>query len=83
MLECVDGSFYIGVTSNLPERLERHQTARGGRYTSARLPVKLVLSIETTDLAQAMAKEKWLKRQTRKMKLKMMAEWSAASPKRE
>jgi predicted GIY-YIG superfamily endonuclease len=82
MLECADGSFYIGVSSNLPSRLQRHETGRGPRYTSTRLPLKLVYAFETVDLAQAMAKEKWLKRQTREMKLKVMAEWSEASPKR-
>jgi putative endonuclease len=82
MLECADGSFYIGVSSNLPSRLQRHETGRGGRYTSTRLPLKLVYAFETVDLAQAMAKEKWLKHQTREMKLKIMAEWSEASPRR-
>jgi putative endonuclease len=82
MLECADGSFYVGITSDLPARFERHQSGRGGRFTSARLPVKLVYSAETNNLSEATTKEKWLKRQTREMKLKVMAEWSKVSPKR-
>jgi putative endonuclease len=42
MLECGDGSFYVGQTDDLPFRLSEHQSGQGGAWTSRRLPVKLV-----------------------------------------
>jgi predicted GIY-YIG superfamily endonuclease len=42
ILKCADGSFYTGHTDNLTERLNRHNTARGPKWTASRLPVRLV-----------------------------------------
>ncbi len=44
ILHCSDGSYYVGLTSNLEIRLKEHQSGRGTFYTSRRLPVKLVYS---------------------------------------
>ena len=41
ILECGDGSYYIGLTENLERRLQEHQTGLGGTYTRIRLPVVL------------------------------------------
>jgi putative endonuclease len=43
ILLCSDGTFYVGVTSRLIERLREHM--RGSKdlsYTASRLPVRLV-----------------------------------------
>ena len=82
LLQCSDGSYYTGITNNLKDRLERHSTGRGAKYTKIRMPVKLVLVIPVQNQAKAMLKEKWLKHQNRDIKEKMMAEWSKASPKK-
>ena len=45
MLECNDGSFYTGITTDLRRRLDEHNASPlGARYTSARRPVKMVYS---------------------------------------
>ena len=42
MLLCSDGSYYTGWTNDLEKRVRTHQAGKGGKYTRARLPVRLV-----------------------------------------
>ena len=43
ILQCADGTYYTGITSNLERRLDAHQRGADPRaYTSHRRPVKLV-----------------------------------------
>jgi putative endonuclease len=44
ILECADGKYYTGSTTDLQKRLYEHQTKKYNGYTSYRLPVKLVFS---------------------------------------
>ncbi len=58
ILECVDGSYYVGSTKDLKRRLSEHQAGKGANYTSRRLPVKLVYSEEYERVADAFYREK-------------------------
>jgi putative endonuclease len=82
LLECSDGFYYTGITNNLSDRLERHSTGRGAKYTKARLPVKLVFTMPVNNQSEAMKKEDWLKHQTQTVKQQLITEWEKASPKR-
>ncbi len=42
MLKCADGSYYTGSTWDLHKRVEQHNSGKGSRYTSKRIPVVLV-----------------------------------------
>jgi putative endonuclease len=42
ILECADGSWYTGVTTDIDRRLIQHNTGKASRYTRSRLPVRLV-----------------------------------------
>jgi putative endonuclease len=42
ILECADGSFYTGWTTDLDHRLAAHNSGKGARYTRSRRPVKLI-----------------------------------------
>jgi len=46
ILKCADGSYYVGSTKNLDLRIVQHQSGKGSRYTSGRLPVELVYGEE-------------------------------------
>ncbi len=46
ILECIDGSFYVGSTNDLDTRMEQHGAGRGSRYTACRMPVTLVWAQE-------------------------------------
>jgi predicted GIY-YIG superfamily endonuclease len=42
MLRCSDGSYYIGCTTNIDQRLGQHQAGEFDGYTAARRPVEMV-----------------------------------------
>ncbi|GAA1481795.1 GIY-YIG nuclease family protein [Gordonia sinesedis] len=53
ILECADGSYYVGSTADLELRIEQHNSGRGCAYTSGRLPVELVYAVECETVAAA------------------------------
>lgn len=58
ILECADGSYYVGSTRDLERRIFEHQEGLGAKYTSRRLPVKLVYGEEYDRVADAFYREK-------------------------
>ena len=68
ILECADGTYYTGCTSDLDTREWQHQTGCFGGYTSARRPVKLVWSEDFENIADAAAFERQVKGWSRKKK---------------
>jgi putative endonuclease len=58
ILECADGSYYVGATKDLERRIAEHQEGLGAKYTSRRLPVKLVYGEEYDRVADAYYREK-------------------------
>ena len=58
ILECGDGTFYVGSTRNLEYRLAEHQSGVNCRYTSKRQPVRLVYCEEFDRIDDAFAREK-------------------------
>ena len=58
ILECVDGSYYVGSTKDLERRLNEHQEGKGASYTARRLPVELVYCEEYEHVADAFYREK-------------------------
>jgi putative endonuclease len=66
ILECIDGSYYVGATKNLELRFLQHQSGIGSRYTSGRLPVKLVYCEEYGHVPDAYYREKQVQGWTRR-----------------
>ena len=58
ILKCADGSYYVGSTKNLDLRVVQHQSGKGSRYTSGRLPVELVYGEEYDRVVDAYTREK-------------------------
>ena len=58
ILEYSDGSYYVGSTKDLEYRLSEHQSGKGAKYTSRRLPVKLAYSEEYEKVVDAYTREK-------------------------
>ena len=73
MVECADGTYYTGITTDLKRRLNEHNTSeKGAKYTRARRPVKLVYSEEHPDKSSASRREWEIKhRMTRVEKQKL------------
>lgn len=74
MLECADGTLYTGWTNDLEKRLASHNAGKGGKYTRARCPVRLVYAEEHAERAEAMRREVQIKRLTRSQKLALIGE---------
>jgi putative endonuclease len=66
ILQCSDGSYYVGSTKNLDLRLSQHQSGKGSRYTSGRLPVQLVYCEEYERVSDAFYREQQVQGWTRR-----------------
>lgn len=70
ILECADGTFYAGSTSNLEKRLHSHNNLKSGaHYTKIRRPVVLKYYETVPDFATARTREAEFKRWSRQEKL--------------
>ena len=72
VLECADGSFYTGSTSDLRLRLEQHRTGEGAKYTGARVPVRLVYYETFARIDQAFTREKQIQGWSRAKKIALI-----------
>ncbi|WP_167606240.1 GIY-YIG nuclease family protein [Maribellus sediminis] len=57
-----DSSFYIGYTSDLDQRLQKHNSG-STRYSSRKRPWKLVYVEDFLDKSEAIRRERFLKKQ--------------------
>jgi len=44
MVQCIDGSLYTGIATDVNRRVAEHNAGQGARYTRGRGPVTLVYS---------------------------------------
>lgn len=65
ILECKDGSYYTGWTTDPERRLRQHNAGRGARYTRSHRPVKLAYVEPQPDRPSAMRRERAIKQMTR------------------
>jgi putative endonuclease len=73
VLECSDGTYYTGWTTEPARRLRQHNHGRGARYTRSRLPVRMVYLEECPDRATAMKRERANKALSRSQKEKLIS----------
>ena len=65
VVECCDGSYYTGYTTDVKKRISVHNSGKGAKYTRARFPVKLIFAEGFDSKEEAMSAEALLKRKTR------------------
>ena len=68
ILQCSDGTYYTGSTTDLERRIQQHQAGEGAKYTKRRLPVKLIHSEEFDRIDAAFYREKQIQSWSRKKK---------------
>ncbi len=73
MLECADGTFYTGWTTDLEARLAAHNAGRGARYTRSRRPVRLAYWEAQPSRPAALRREAELRRLTHAQKRALCA----------
>ena len=72
IIECADGTYYTGWTTDPERRLKTHNAGRGARYTRTRLPVRLVYVEPQPDRTTAMKRERAIKTLSREKKQKLI-----------
>ncbi|WP_022661926.1 GIY-YIG nuclease family protein [Paucidesulfovibrio longus] len=80
LLECADGTYYCGVTTDLDRRLTAHNAGAGAKYTRSRTPVRAVACCPCADKGAALRLEMAIKKLPRNKKpaaLKLAAEEEA------
>ncbi|MBN1306134.1 MAG: GIY-YIG nuclease family protein [Anaerolineales bacterium] len=71
IVECADGTYYTGWTTDPDRRVHQHNTGRGAHYTRSRRPVQLVYLEELTDRVSAMKRENKIKQMSRTQKIRL------------
>ena len=69
----MDGSYYVGSTQDLSERLERHNQGRS-QYTKSKRPWQLLYSEEHPDRSTAIKRENEIKSRKRKKYIETLIE---------
>lgn len=80
IVECADGTFYTGWTTDLARRVKMHNAGRGAKYTKLRRPVKLVYSEPVENRSTALKRELAIKRLPRIKKKNLITTYEAPNP---
>ena len=80
MLQCADGSYYVGHTDDLEKRISEHKGGQLEGYTSTRRPVRVVFTQDFPSRAEALAAELQIKGWSRKKKVALTSgDWTEVS----
>lgn len=60
ILQCANGQYYVGSTTDIEQRLREHQAGIGANFTRKHLPVKLVYVEDFASIELAFARERQL-----------------------
>lgn len=77
VLVCRGGRLYTGVTNDLGQRLEAHQSGRGARFTRAFSPVKLAAVLRGYTRSGALRLEAAIKKLSRPEKEEVLRRFRA------
>ena len=80
ILRCADGSFYTGITNDLPRRFKQHNAGTASRYTRSRLPVELVYQEAQANRSLASKREVAIKALSRHKKQLLIREATPQTP---
>ena len=71
IIECADGTFYTGITTDVERRVEAHNAGTAAKYTRGRGPVQLIYQREAGDKSAASKEEHRIKQLTKKEKAEL------------
>jgi putative endonuclease len=74
MVRCNEGSFYVGIATDVAERVKRHNWGVGPQFTAHRRPVQLIWTEQCGSSDAARRREKEIKGWSRKKKLALVQE---------
>jgi putative endonuclease len=73
LIRCGDGTLYCGIALDVAARLEQHEEGKGAKYTRGRGPLELVHCEACGTRAEALRRERLIKRLRREEKLRLFA----------
>ena len=79
VVECVDGSFYTGYTTDVERRVRQHDRGEGAKYTRGRTPVELV-HVEAFDSKSAAMSREYEVKQLSRADKERLVESDAGTP---
>ena len=77
VVECSDGSYYTGYTTDVERRVAEHNAGDGAKYTRGRRPVTLVHVEAFDSQSRAMQREYAIKQLSRRAKERIVDEGDA------
>jgi putative endonuclease len=72
ILECCNGELYTGSTTDVSRRIREHSMGVGSRFTSGRLPVRLLYHERCPDRSVAQRREFEIKKMSKRAKLTLV-----------
>jgi predicted GIY-YIG superfamily endonuclease len=72
ILECGDGSLYVGIAEDVERRVAAHSAGRGAKFTRGRRPLRVVYAEAHPDKPSARRREIELKGWRREKKLSLI-----------
>jgi putative endonuclease len=72
VLECADGTYYTGYTTDVERRVAEHDAGEGAKYTRGRTPVELVHVEGRETRSAAMRREHEIKSLSRRQKERLV-----------
>ena len=72
IIQCCDESLYTGITTNIPRRINEHNSKKGAFYTKNKIPVTLVYQEAMASQSDARKREAEIKKLTRNQKLELI-----------
>ncbi len=78
IVRCADGTLYTGWALDVAARLQAHNAGRGAKYTRTRRPVDLIYAEAQATRADALKRERQIKRLPRQKKLALAGQRPAS-----
>lgn len=72
IVECHDGTYYTGYTTDVERRVAEHNDGTGAKYTRGRTPVEVVHTETFESKSAAMSREYEIKQLTRRQKERLV-----------
>ena len=69
LLECLDGSYYTGITNNIKKRMRTHKSGRGSKYVTSHGFGQLIASKKYDNQSEALKAEYQVKQLSKNKKL--------------
>ncbi|MFB6101657.1 MAG: GIY-YIG nuclease family protein [Haloplanus sp.] len=80
VVECADGTYYTGYTTDVERRVAEHDAGEGAKYTRGRTPVELVHTEGYDTRSAAMRREHEIKSLSRPQKERLLADADTDGP---